>query len=462
MKLFIYFFTRINAYIKDERSKRQFKNIVYSFVFKGASIICSFLMVPLTLKFLDVTSYGIWLTITSIVSWINFLDGGLGNGLKNKLSESIALGDTKKSRTYIASTYGGIIFIVILILIIFFGTSFFVNWASILKAPVAISKDVIVAISIVFVCFGLRLIMDLINTILIANQKVGTASIINFIINVVLLIGMFIITKFVVFHKLIYFSLFLCISPLVILGLFTGYFFLNDYKNLRPSLSFFNRKVLKDILSLGIKFFVIQIAVIIIFSTDNLIITRLFSPADVTIYNVAFKYFNVLTFAWTLIISPYWVAFNEAYIKEDFVWIKKTINTLEKTWLIFSLLVVIAFFLANTLYELWIGKSVIVPQNLSLLMGLFVLISSLTNLYIYFINGIGKIKLQFWISIFAAAINLPLCFYLAGNLGFGINGIIISTCISVFPSLVLSRMQYLKIINNKINKPLQTSSIWLK
>lgn len=460
MKLYIN--SKINNYIKDERSKRQFKNIIYSFIFKGGSIMCSFLLVPLTLKFLNIVSYGIWLTITSIVSWVNVLDGGLGNGLKNKLSESIAVNDRSQSRVYITSAYVGIAAIVSIIIVLFLGSLFFVNWAAIFKAPPSISQDVLFTTIIVFLGFSLRLVLDIINTILIANQKVGIVSIINFVANFIILIGVYIITKVIVLHKLVYLSAFLCISPIFILIIFSVYFFLKDYKDIKPSYVFFNFKALKDLLSLGIKFFVIQIAVIIIFSTDNLIITRLFSPADVTVYNIAFKLFSVFTFAWLLLLTPYWVAFNEAYVKNDFQWIRKTVYSLERVWGLFSITVIIVFFISDKIYRLWVGEAIIIPYKLSFFMALFVLISTLTNLYIYFINGIGKIKLQFWISIFGALINLPLCIFLGSNLKLGIVGIIISTCISLIPSLIFSRVQYLKIINNKTNTSSGLSGIWFE
>ncbi|GAH31869.1 unnamed protein product, partial [marine sediment metagenome] len=72
------------------RSIRAKKNIFASFGLKGISILISFLLVPLVLNYIDITKYGIWLTLSSIIGWFGFFDIGLGNGLRNKFAEAIA------------------------------------------------------------------------------------------------------------------------------------------------------------------------------------------------------------------------------------------------------------------------------------------------------------------------------------------------------------------------------------
>ena len=50
---------------------------------KICNIIINLAYVPLLINSLNQDRYGIWLTITTIVSWIAFFDIGLGNGLRN-------------------------------------------------------------------------------------------------------------------------------------------------------------------------------------------------------------------------------------------------------------------------------------------------------------------------------------------------------------------------------------------
>ena len=63
-----------------ERSIKAKKNIAASFLLKGVSISVSYLLVPLTIHYLNPTKYGIWITLTSSIGWVAFFDIGLGKG----------------------------------------------------------------------------------------------------------------------------------------------------------------------------------------------------------------------------------------------------------------------------------------------------------------------------------------------------------------------------------------------
>src|SRR5882757_3638825 len=87
------------------RTNKANKNVLLSFLIKGSSIATSFALVPLTLHYLDKERYGIWLTIFSLLGWLTFFDIGMGNGLRNKLSEALANNDTRMARIYISTAY---------------------------------------------------------------------------------------------------------------------------------------------------------------------------------------------------------------------------------------------------------------------------------------------------------------------------------------------------------------------
>ena len=84
---------KISALFKgDQRTVLLLKNIIGSFVIKGWNCVVQLLLVPITLNCLTQYEYGIWLTINSILIWIDSFDIGLGNGLRNQLTQSLAVG----------------------------------------------------------------------------------------------------------------------------------------------------------------------------------------------------------------------------------------------------------------------------------------------------------------------------------------------------------------------------------
>ena len=120
----------------------------------------------------------------------------------------------------------------------------------------------------------------------------------------------------------------------MILSISTVVFFQKKYKDYSPSLKAFDKTRINELLGLGIKFFVIQLGVTMLFMTDNLIIAHVLTPADVTPYQIALKYFGVVLVLFSIIMAPYWSAITEAYVKNDFKWILKSITTLNHIWAI--------------------------------------------------------------------------------------------------------------------------------
>ena len=102
----------------DSLTKLTGKNIVYTFVLKGLSFIISLLYVPILLSCLDEKIYGVWLALTSVVSWLSLFDIGIGNGLKNKLTESLAVNNIEYSRKLVSTSYVYSALIISVILVI--------------------------------------------------------------------------------------------------------------------------------------------------------------------------------------------------------------------------------------------------------------------------------------------------------------------------------------------------------
>ena len=117
------------------RSVKAKKNIIASFVIRGLSIAMSLLVVPLTINYINPSRYGIWLTLSSIVSWFSFFDIGLSQGLRNKFAEAKAKGDDTLARTYVSTTYAILTIIFSGVWVIFLIANHFLNWAHILNIP---------------------------------------------------------------------------------------------------------------------------------------------------------------------------------------------------------------------------------------------------------------------------------------------------------------------------------------
>ncbi len=405
------------------------------------------MLVPLTIDYLDAEKYGVWLTLTSFISWFGFFDIGLGNGLRNKFAEAKASGNHKDAQAYVSTAYFTIGAISIGIVLLFFCINPFINWSNFFNTSDRLVNDLNWLLPVIFAFFAIQLIVKLITNIYQADQNHSIQNKIQFLTQTISLLVIWLLTKAENSSLLLFGSIFSAIPVLVLLVLnFIG--FNRRFKLFKPKWSLWQKKYFNEITNLGFKFFIIQIAAMVLFSTDNYIITRLFGPEEVVPYNIAFKYFSIVTIAYGILIAPFWSSFTEAYAKKEFDWIKKSVSNVQKIWLLIPMALIVMLFISNWFYNLWIGDKIQVPFNLSLAMACFVALQTFNMIYVNFINGVGKIKLQIFTGVTSMIINIPLSIYFGKYLGWGSTGVILATCFSLCYSVVLRPIQYYKLINN--------------
>lgn len=429
----------------QQRSVKAKKNIIASFLIKGISILIGFYLVPLTIGYVQKEQYGIWLTLSSVVGWFAFFDIGLGHGLRNKLSEAMANNHWEKARILVSSTYAIVSIIFLGILIIFFVVEPFLNWQSILNTDVIKQQELRLVVLATFSFFCVNFILRLIDSIFFAYQRPAYKSFFSLLSNIVTLAIIIVLTK-TTEGSLLYLSVALGIAPMVILLVVSLYMYNTDFKSIAPSIKYVQKSYFKDLFGLGAKFFLVNISVIIIFATDNMIITQILGPAEVPAYAVAHKYFGLITVGFSFILVPMWSAYTEAYVKNDIEWVLSVIKKLKKTWLLLVALALVMFVVSPFFFHLWVPQ-IDVPLLLSGMMCIYVIILAWGNIFVNFINGVGKIHLQLIIGVIGTIVNIPLSYFFAKTLGLGVSGVIGASIISIAYGPIFAPIQFKKIIN---------------
>lgn len=428
-----------------DRSIKARKNILASFLFKGISILISLLLVPLTIEYVNETQYGLWLTISSVVSWFVMFDLGLGNGLRNRFAESKAKGDDHLVQSYVSTTYAILSFVGAGMLVLFVGLYFLVDWFTVFNISPDEVSNVAEVVLLVFSFFALQFVVKLINTILIADQRPAWNNAINASASLLSLGLIFVLTR-TTDGSLLYLALAISLSNLVIPLLLSLWLFAGQYKMYRPKWSAVDFSQSKDLMSLGIKFFVMNGAALIVMATDNMIISQMETPEEVTPYQVAFKYFNVVIMGFTIITTPYWSAITDAYTRGELNWIRKSTRTINLLWLLVVAGVGIMLFAAEWVFSLWV-PTVSIPFLLCALMAAFALMNTGTMIYSNFLAGVGKVRLSVIHSIVVAILNIPLSWLFAGPLGMGSAGVILASCVCLGLRVIFQPIQYYKIMN---------------
>lgn len=434
--------------IASSRTKNIARHIGWSLVFKGGSILANFMMVPLAINYLSTEKYGIWLTLTSFIGWFSIFDIGLGNGLRNKFAEAKAVNDVEKAKGMVSTAYFTIGIMSMALFLLFFIANFFIDWTKVFNTSDSLRQELEVLMPLVFGFFALQLIAKLITSVYLADQSHSIQDRVQFFTQTSILLAIWLITKTGGSTLLLFGTLFSALPVLVLVAL-NFIAFNGRFRAFKPEYKTVSRNYFKDITGLGFRFFLAQLTSMVMCTTDNFIISHLFDPKEVVPFNVAFKYFSIITLGYSILITPFWSSFTDAYAKKDFVWIKRTINNIQKIWLLIPIGLLGFLLCSNIVYSIWLRNSVDVPINLSITVALYVLLMTFFSIYVYFINGVGKITVQLISTSIGMILNIPISIFFASYLDFGIVGVPLGTCFSVLIAYFIFPIQYRKIINGK-------------
>jgi len=438
------------------RSVKAKKNIIASFFIQGTSILTSILLVPIAINYVNVSQYGIWLTLSSIVVWFGFFDIGLTQGLRNKFAQAVAVGDDELAQKYVSTTYAILGIICTLLWVVFLFVNQYLDWSNILNVPTKMQGEVSILALMVFTYFCLQFVLKIITTILIANQQPALSSLLSLLGQIVSLICIFILVN-VTEGSLIKLGAVFCFSPIMVLTVASLFLYRNSYKKYRPSFSKVRFSYAKGLFNLGIIFFVIQVAGIVQYQTANIIIAQNFTTADVTAYNIVFKYFGMLDMLFVIFLAPFWSASTEAFLKNDIAWIKKGIKKYNQLNIILFFLGCLMLIFSQTAYDLWLGKGKVnISFSLSLWGFLYFLMTMFVATYVAFLNGINALRIQFIACIISPFLYIGIALLLIKYYHMGTYSLFIASIACNFNGLILAPLQYHMVINKK------KKGIWIR
>lgn len=443
-----------NKTVSSSRSSLLQKNIFASFVIKGWSALIVLLLVPATLHCLGEYKNGIWLTISSLLLWIDNMDIGLGNGLRNKIAEYMAHDEFERTRSLISSTFAMLTCIIIpvlliLLLLIALTDPYWIFNASPSKVD---HLDQVLMATVTLVCTSF--IFKLIGNFYMGMQLPAVSNLLIALGQTLALIGTYIVL-WSGSHSLMLIALVNTVSPLIIYLLAFPYTFLYKYPHLCPSLKLIKLKEAKAVIHMGVQFFIMQISSVVLFMTSNILISNLFSPTMVTPYQITYRYFSILLVIFTVICMPFWNATTDAYQKNDIAWIRNATKKLRLMTVGILICLIVMIALSDIVYAIWIDQQTVIDLKMSIMMAAYIFILIYSMRYSYFINGIGKLRLQLIFTTAAAVLFIPLA-YLTTQWTHSIIWFMIVMCLVNIPGLIVNRIQFYKLINGKAN------GIWMK
>lgn len=415
---------RLTAFETDTeegRSQERHRHIAWTTVTAGAakaSVAAAMLIsVPLTLGYLGPERFGLWMAISAVISMLGFADFGLGNGILNAISH--ASGRNDKQAIHQSVSNGIIMLTVIggLFLLMFLAAYQTIPWPSVFNvssAAAALESGPVVLV--LFLCFVFTLPLGATQKIQLGLQQGYWANLWESAGSLLGLLG--IVVAIQLQAGLQWIALSMAGVPVIFRAVNTFIFFGFQERRLRPSFGHLKFEVVRRLIRTGLLFFVLQLAVVVGFQSDNIIIARILGVEAVAGYDVALKLSTLPAMFIGLLVVAQWPAYGEALTRGDSEWIRSTFIRTIRLSLLFAIpFAAVLVCWGDVLIRIWAGPEVVPSRTLLLGMAIWSILLVLGSVIAALLNGLHVVKFQMVNALLMATANIVLSIYLVTRIG---------------------------------------------
>ncbi len=419
----------------DPRLARVMHGSVSAVAGRGLAVVVNALLLPLALRYLGKLEFGIWITISTSVVMLSVLDLGIANTLTNFIAEAHAEEDQRKAKQYFATAFWITSGVALAVSPLCYAGWRAVDWAAVFNLADPIQIDharSCVAIAVGFFLFALPL--TLANKVLAGYQQVHLA---NYFAMINSVLGLGAILAAIALHgTIVQMMASYCAAMLTGTLCLNLWIFSWQRRWLLPDPRSVNVSVVRRLFGQGILFFVIQCTGLVVFSSDNLVISHYLGPAKVTPYSFAWKLTSYATMLQAVMLPSLWPAFSEAYHKRQLDWVRVTYAAVTRKSLIaVSFLALVIALCGRPVIKLWAGADAVPEQGVLSLMAAFNIAMAATTSQAFLLNATGRLRVEAVAAVLAAVVNLACSIYLVQRIG--TEGVILSTLLSFLIFMVV-------------------------
>ena len=412
----------------DPRFARVLHGSASGLASRGFTLLINIVTLPLTLHYLGRLQYGIWVTVSTSVAMLAVLDLGIANTLTNFIAEAHAKDDREQAQRYFATAFWVTIALMLLLALLSFALWRLLDWGSLFHVddPVLIHEiSLCVAVAGTFLLLSMPL--NLANRVLGGFQEVHLANYFSMANTVLSLVA---ILATVSLHGSLV-TLMAAYSGALLAGTLALNLWLCFWQRpwIRPMPRHVSRSIIRSLFGQGALFFIIQLTGLVVFNSDNLVITHYLGAASVASYSTAWKLTQYAAILQGVLMPSLWPALAEAYHQHNMHWINSTYRSLRQKMLfaVGAAALILGLF-GQWIIRVWTG-GLVVPDHLLLwLMAFFAFLMAATTHQALLLAAVGRLRLEAVVAVLAAVSNLLLSIYLVQRIG--AEGVILATILS--------------------------------
>lgn len=404
-------------------SKRSFINIFSANTVVIIGNLLSVFLTPFILHRMGVKQYGIWVVLSSLVSYFSLSKFGFATQMLRDLS-----GKAKEAENKVINS---VFFLILLIQLLLLPLLIFLSfWLKAFIKPGAAEYFSMSVISfyLLYAAFFFNFIGEAFANVFYSVSRhyfVNALSIIKTILNFVLIV-----------LAAVYFPVNIVILSFITLALSISctaalYYKSKEILPFKLHYKYFDKQYIKASLKPSLQYFIISIGALIIFQSDSLVISSFLGVTCVTSYALAYKIVEMpQRLLWNIsdVMFPKVSNFYSSQKWSDLSLLIKKIFILIIPLEI--ILTIILYFFGADLLKIWVGRDYVINKGVLNIFIITFFSQTIAHTYGVIINAIGKQHMMSYMVILEAAINLVVSIILVQRIG--IIGVALGTMIAHF------------------------------
>ena len=316
---------------------------------------------------------------------------------------------------------------------------------------------------VILIAVCLNFVLKIVGNIFESLQKQGLSNLFAIMNTFILLLYVSFVSLDNNSNRLIGLSITYLVASTLPLLVETIILFNSSFKKYKPSLKYFSFSDSKSVISLGGLFFIIQICMLLINSSNTIVIQQIFGSDSIgatSQYTYYHKIYNVVIVIAQLFAGPLWAIIAKAKSSGNISYVRKANKVIFLGGIAFVLIDLLVFGFLPIIFKIWIPDA---EFEFSWIANAFFLLNSVVvmfaTLFTAISNGLSKLKYQIIGFVIGLSLKVVLLSIIIWQKNSGVNVpwyyIELTTTVAYLPALVLvpiGNHKYLSLDEGTLNE----------
>jgi len=311
----------------EGRSRERIRRVLFSGLAAGLAkamgLGATLLTIPVTAPYLGPERFGLFMTLCAVPQLMSFSDFGIGNGLLTELAKATGSDRRERASTLVSSGFYMLLAIGVLAIALAGVLCTCLPWARILHVvnPAA-QAETAPALFVFAVATAINMPLGVVQRVQQGFQE-GYRS--NLWLSMGNLLGLGLLLAFVNLHLGLPWLVAAIAGGPVISGLFnwtTEFYWSRRW--LAPRFGQFHWSSAREIIGTGLLIFSSQAGAAALLSCPMFLLAHAAGAASVAPFSALQRMYSIFVVASSLLMTPLWPAYSEAFARGDFAWLRST------------------------------------------------------------------------------------------------------------------------------------------